>query len=121
MIFLDFGLSRFVKEDIGEKTITRFVGSLHITSPEMRKTYYLKKAMWVDLYYNDQWGLEQLYSYFKFNAQNSMERKILNENMEGNYMDENLVEIVPTFCEAYFFELKFAILAKDFERMKQIL
>ena len=25
------------------------------------------------------------------------------------------------FCEAYFFQLKFAILAKDFERMKQIL
>ena len=36
-------------------------------------------------------------------------------------INEKKVEIVPTFCEAYFFQLKFAILAKDFERMKQIL
>ena len=93
MIFLDFGLSRFVKEDIGEKTLSRFVGTLSNTSPEMRKTYYLKKAMWVDLYYNDQWGLEQLYSYFKFNAQNSMERNILNENKEENGGSQTLITI----------------------------
>ena len=47
------------------------------TSPEMKKTYYLNKAMWVDLYYNDQFGLEQVYSYLQFNAQNSIERNIL--------------------------------------------
>ena len=66
MIFLDFGLSRFVKEDIGEKTLSRFVGTVNIASPEMKKTYFLRKAMWVDLYYNDQWGLEHLYELFVF-------------------------------------------------------
>ena len=70
MIFLDFGLSRFVKEEIGEKTLTKFVGTLHVTSPQMKKTYYLNKAMWVDLYYNDQWGLQKLYDKFTFLTEN---------------------------------------------------
>ena len=64
MIFLDFGLSRYVKESTGKKTLTRFVGTINKTSPEMKKTYLLKKAMWVDLYYNDQFGLELLYNFF---------------------------------------------------------
>lgn len=66
MIFIDFGLSRFVKENIGEKTLTRFVGTLCNASPQMRKTYCLNTGLWVDLYYNDQWGLEKLYSLFVF-------------------------------------------------------
>ena len=81
----------------------------------MRKTYYLNKAMWVDLYSNDQFGLEQLYSYFKFNPQNSIERNIL---FVMKQINEKKVEIAANFCEAYFFQLKFAILAKGFEKMK---
>ena len=61
MIFLDFGISRFVKENVGEVSFTRFVGTLCHTSPQMKKAYYLDKAMWVDLYYNDLWGLQRLY------------------------------------------------------------
>ena len=68
MIFLDFGLSKFVKEDVGEKTLSKFVGTIHSASPQMRKTYYLNKAMWVDLYYNDLWGLEQFYDHLRFRA-----------------------------------------------------
>ena len=66
MIFLDFGLSKFVCENNGEKTATRFVGTLKNTSPEMRKTYYLNKAIWVDLYYNDQWRLYNLHNLYEF-------------------------------------------------------
>ena len=64
MIFIDFGLSRIVKENIGETTVTRFVGTFCNVSPQMQKTYRLNKGFWVDLYYNDLWGLEQLLKKF---------------------------------------------------------
>ena len=64
MIFLDFGLSRIVKENIGEPTLTRFVGTLCEASPQMKKTYFLKSGLKVDLYHNDLWGLQKLYDTF---------------------------------------------------------
>ena len=57
MILLDFGLSKIIKEKIGQKTYTKFVGSFQQASSEMQKTYFLKKKLLVNLYYNDQWGL----------------------------------------------------------------
>ena len=40
--------------------MTRFVGTFPNSSPQMKKAYILGKHM-VDLYYNDLWGLKQLF------------------------------------------------------------
>ncbi len=40
-VFIDFGLSKFVKQDIGYKTLTSFVGTFKSSIPEMKKLYLL--------------------------------------------------------------------------------
>ena len=39
MVFIDFGLSTFIQEEIGNKTMTEFVGNIHYCGPEMWKAY----------------------------------------------------------------------------------
>lgn len=55
-VFIDFGLSRFVAEDLGEKSRTRFYGSINFCSADMAKCFSWanrSKDGWVDLYHND--------------------------------------------------------------------
>jgi hypothetical protein len=52
-VFIDFGQSNFVKEDIGFKTWTNFVGNYKSSSAEMKKLYFLRTPHYIDLYYND--------------------------------------------------------------------
>ena len=42
-VFIDFGLSRLVEENIGFKTITNYVGTIDYWSPEMGKCFREKK------------------------------------------------------------------------------
>ncbi len=56
-VFIDFGLSKFVKEDIGFKTWTKFVGNYKSSSAEIKKLYYLRTPNYIDLYYNDLFAL----------------------------------------------------------------
>lgn len=58
-VFIDFGLSRIISENIGETTLTNYVGTVDYWSPEMGKCYLEKKALHIDLYYNDLYGLEK--------------------------------------------------------------
>lgn len=39
LVFIDFGLSTFINEEIGTKTLTRFVGNVENCCPEMRRAY----------------------------------------------------------------------------------
>ena len=64
-VFIDFGLSRLVEEDIGFKTITNYVGTIDYWSPEMGKCFREKKQMLIDLYYNDLYGLEKTIEFYK--------------------------------------------------------
>ena len=57
-VFIDFGLSTIIKEEIGTKTYTDFVGSIKFASEEMIKSYEKKAKMNIDLYYNDLHGLQ---------------------------------------------------------------
>ena len=57
MVWLDFGLSRILGEELGQKTLTGFVGTFEVTSKEMQKLYFLKNRSLVDLYHNDVCGL----------------------------------------------------------------
>lgn len=54
---VDFGLSRVVAENVGYRTLTRYLGTYRYTSPEMKKLFILKTLSKVDLYYNDIHGL----------------------------------------------------------------
>ncbi len=56
-VFIDFGLSKFAKQDIGFKTLTSFVGTYKSSSPEMKKLYFLNTSNYIDLYFNDLFGL----------------------------------------------------------------
>ena len=59
MVFIDFGLSRLIAEEIGFKEITGFRGSLHYCSNEMKTCFLEDKEMAVDLYYNDFYCLKK--------------------------------------------------------------
>ena len=61
-VFIDFGFSRFIKEDIGFKTKTHFKGTVGYCSEEMRQLYELRKEGYADLYYNDVYGLANVLS-----------------------------------------------------------
>lgn len=52
-VFLDFGFSKFINEELGFKTASRFQGTYNYCSEEMKKLYISKKIAPVDLYYND--------------------------------------------------------------------
>lgn len=56
-VFLDFNLTKVVVEDIGYTTYSSFVGSYVYSSPEMKKLYFLRSKSYVDLYFNDLYGL----------------------------------------------------------------
>ena len=57
MVWLDFGLSRIIEEELGQKTLTGFVGTFSATSNEMQKLFYTNSQSLVDLYHNDVCGL----------------------------------------------------------------
>lgn len=52
-VFIDFGLSILIEEDIGYKSFSNFIGTLAYCSEEMKKTFFLHKPKLLDLYYND--------------------------------------------------------------------
>ena len=53
LVFIDFGLSKFVAEQVGKKTLTKYAGNANFWSPQMQLCFTSKKSMHVDLYYND--------------------------------------------------------------------
>lgn len=42
-VFIDFGLSKLIKEDIGFRTLTNYAGNINFCSPEMSKCFVEKK------------------------------------------------------------------------------
>lgn len=52
-VFIDFGLSKIVKEVMGFKTVTSFCGSVRLCTNEMMDCFLQKRNLKVDLYYND--------------------------------------------------------------------
>jgi serine/threonine protein kinase len=58
-VFIDFGLSRMVKEDIGSKTESPFVGSFNFCCDEMLELFVKNSSGYIDLYYNDAFCLKK--------------------------------------------------------------
>lgn len=57
-VFIDFGLSMFLLESLGEKNLTAYFGTYEYSSGEMKKILESENIGYVDLYYNDLYGLE---------------------------------------------------------------
>ena len=57
-VFIDFGLSKIVKEKVGFKTLTSYAGTINFCSDEMAKCLWEKTDSYIDLYYNDAHCLE---------------------------------------------------------------
>ena len=58
-VFLDFGFAYFNKDKLGTLTQIGFRGTYSYCCKEMKNLYFLKKADYVDVYYNDLYGLER--------------------------------------------------------------
>ena len=58
---MDFGLSRTLKEEVGHKSITGFVGTYSYSSTEMRRLFLIRTRKEIDLYYNDVVGLRKCF------------------------------------------------------------
>lgn len=63
-VFIDFGVTTFIKERLGYKSMTRFAGTIGFVSPEMTTVFAEKKGV-ADLYYNDLYGLNQSFAFMK--------------------------------------------------------
>ena len=57
-VFIDFGLSRVVKEKPGQKTHTGFCGTFEHSYSEMKTLLIESKKGYVDLFYNDLFGVK---------------------------------------------------------------
>ena len=63
-VFIDFGFSEIIKEGRGFKTFSVFKGTPNFTSPEMLSIMN-EEASFVDLYYNDAFGLNLTLKFFR--------------------------------------------------------
>ena len=65
MVFIDFGFSDIITEDLGLKTYTFFHGTPSFVSKEMMKLLFSEpKYGYVDLYYNDLVCFQLVKEYF---------------------------------------------------------
>lgn len=69
LVFCDFGISGFVRQPPGWRTLTAREGTREYMSPEM-KSIWSRQVGWVDMYHNDMHALQitlaQLRSFFPF-------------------------------------------------------
>jgi serine/threonine protein kinase len=64
-VFIDFGLSKMVKENIDEKSFTAFCGTYVFCSSDMALLFPKNSVGWVNLYLNDVWGLKESFEKMK--------------------------------------------------------
>ena len=97
LVFIDFNCSIMVKQKIGERTLTKFKGTVVNCSPEMFEIFTTKEYGFVDLYYNDAYGLEML---MKSQEAKLKEIKNLTTEEKGKDFEVGISEIREELCEA---------------------
>lgn len=60
-IFIDFGMSKVVKENIGQKSFTSFFGTYNFCSEDMKKLLIDNSSGYADLYFNDIFALKKVF------------------------------------------------------------
>jgi serine/threonine protein kinase len=74
-VFADFGLSDWIAEEGGLKTFTVFHGTPNFVSKEMLKLFSIEvEHGFVDLYYNDLVGLQNIKSLWQSQGSQAKER-----------------------------------------------
>ena len=53
LVFIDYGLTKIVSQDIGELSISKYFGSYLYSLKEMQQLFYQNSVGFIDLYYND--------------------------------------------------------------------
>ena len=84
-VFLDFGFATLLRESIGQKTYTKFIGTYGYGTDELQRLYYLEDAGRVDFYYNDLYGLEKSL------------RKLMIKEEEGNKSEKKIILVEDIF------------------------
>jgi serine/threonine protein kinase len=59
-VFIDFGLSKIIRQSFGFKSLTSFRGTYSNCSPEMAALSNLDQSAFVDLYYNDNYAFRSV-------------------------------------------------------------
>lgn len=67
-VFIDFGLSKFLKEKIGELTKTYYFGTYKYCSQEMKALLIKNKMDYIDLYFNDVVALKKVTQFYDKNV-----------------------------------------------------
>ena len=65
-VFIDFGFTEFIQEDVGQKTLIKPRGTYFYMSKEMKNASRLNQRSLIDLYDNDIFALK--YTFQTFNA-----------------------------------------------------
>jgi hypothetical protein len=58
LVLIDFGISNVINENVGEKTMTNFIGTFEYSTEEMKKLFFSKETQPIDLYWNDVYSLK---------------------------------------------------------------
>lgn len=75
-MFIDFGLSQIIEEDYGFKSKTYFKGTPQFSSHEMASIMASQNQKYIDLYFNDYYGLKKSIEYkFQLNFDEYEEKK----------------------------------------------
>ena len=88
-VFLDFGFTTFLREIIGEKTYSKFIGTFRYTYDEIQKLYYLNEGDRVDFYYNDVYGLERSIALIEGRRKMKESSEESDEDCGGAFIDIN--------------------------------
>lgn len=59
-MFIDFGFSNVIFQELGSKSLVCFFGSLNYCCPEMLNIYNTGQSQLVDLYFNDAYALRKV-------------------------------------------------------------
>ena len=81
-VFLDFGVSEVVKEEVWEPTLTKFKGTYEYCGEEMKKLFIKKKQGLVNLYMNDVQMLERTVKFFEKNSEKNIKEKMKEINKD---------------------------------------
>ena len=82
-VFIDFGFATLLKEKIGEKSKSKFIGTYSYTTPELQRLYSSKHLGEVDFYYNDLFELKKAIRIMEVHEKEMKEEnEKLNEQVE---------------------------------------
>lgn len=69
-VFIDFGLSKLLKEKVGQMTKTHYFGTYQYCSSEMKSLLIKNRTGFVDLYFNDLEAFRRISQFWNQDVEN---------------------------------------------------